>query len=155
MLGNKQIIILINKSERNITHTKLKPTYIKRAKIINDLYRETHLPGRPIYIKGQISNCIYIVKDGIVEIKDDKKVVKTLKEGDFFGALSVIGLTNRFMDAEAKEKTHLYSISVSNLEKIFGENFRTNYILSLINKNVKENAINIMTRQIMNVSKHA
>ena len=104
----------------------------KRAKIINDLYRETHLPGRPIYIKGQISNCIYIVKDGIVEIKDDKKVVKTLKEGDFFGALSVIGLTNRFMDAEAKEKTHLYSISVSNLEKIFGENFRTNYILSLI-----------------------
>ena len=104
----------------------------KRAKIVNDLYRETHLPGRPIYSPGQISNCIYIVKDGVVNIKDDKKVVKTLKEGDFFGDISVIGLTNRFMKAEAKEKTHLYSISVSNLEKIFGENFRTHYILSLI-----------------------
>ena len=104
----------------------------KRAKIVNDLYRETHLPGRPIYSPGQISNCIYIVKDGVVNIKDDKKVVKTLKEGDFFGDMSVIGLTNRFMKAEAKEKTHLYSISVSNLEKIFGENFRTHYILSLI-----------------------
>jgi cGMP-dependent protein kinase len=104
----------------------------KRAKIVNDLYRETHLPGRPIYYPGQISNCIYIVKDGVVNIKDDKKVVKIFKEGDFFGDMSVIGLTNRFMTAEAKEKTHLYSISVSNLEKIFGENFRTHYILSLI-----------------------
>jgi cGMP-dependent protein kinase len=36
------------------------------------------------------------------------------------------------MTAEAKEKTHLYSISVSNLEKIFGENFRTLFIISLI-----------------------
>ena len=104
----------------------------KRAKIVNDLFRETHLPGKPIYIPGQVSNCIYIVKDGIVNIKDNNKVVKTLKEGDFFGAMSVIGLTNRFMTAEAKEKTHLYSISVSNLEKIFGENFRTSFILSLI-----------------------
>ena len=104
----------------------------EKSKIIKDFYRETHIPGRPIYIKGQISNCIYIVKDGLVDIKDDNKVVKTLKEGDYFGDLSVIGLTNRFMDAEAKEKTHLYSISVSNLEKILGENFRTNYMLSLI-----------------------
>jgi len=104
----------------------------KRAKIVNDIYRETHLPGRPIYSPGQISNCIYIVKDGIVNIKDKNKVVKTLKEGDFFGAMSVMGLTNRFMTAEAKEKTHLYSISVSNLEKIFGENFRTLFIISLI-----------------------
>ena len=104
----------------------------QKAKIVNLLYRETHLPGRLIYSKDDISNCMYIVKDGIVNIKDGKNVLKTLKEGDFFGDLSVIGNTNRFMDAEAKEKTHLYSISVSNLEKIFGENFRTNYILSLI-----------------------
>ena len=104
----------------------------ERAKIIKDIYRETHIPGRPIYSKDEISNCIYIIKDGIVDIKDDKKVIKTLGEGEFFGDLSVIGLTNRFMTAEAREKTHLYAISVSNLEKILGENFRTNYILSLI-----------------------
>ena len=104
----------------------------EKAKIIKYFYRETHIPGRPIYTKGDISKCIYIVKDGIIDVKDDKKVVKTLKEGDFFGDLSVIGLTNRFMTTEAREKSHLYSISVSNLEKIFGENFRTNYILSLI-----------------------
>ena len=76
----------------------------KRAKIINDLYRETHVPGRPIFSKDDVSNCIYIVKDGIVEIKDDKKVLKTLKEGDYFGDLSIVGFTNRFLTAEAKKK---------------------------------------------------
>ena len=120
-----------NKSVNNLALFKIIDIG-EKSKIIKDFYRETHIPGRPIYIKGQISNCIYIIKDGFVDIKDGKKVVKTLKEGDYFGDLSVIGLTNRIMDAEAKEKTHLYSISVSNLEKILGENFRTNYMLSLI-----------------------
>ena len=104
----------------------------KRTKIVNDLYRETHIPGRPIFSKDDVSNCLYIIKDGIVEIKDGKKVLKTLKEGDYFGDLSVVGFTNRFLSAEVKEKTHLYSISVFNLEKIFGEQFRTIYLLSIL-----------------------
>ena len=120
-----------NKSVDNLPLFKILDSG-NRTKIIKELFRETHIPGRPIYSKGEISNCIYIVKDGLVNIKDDKKVVKVLKEGDFFGDLSVVGMTNRFMVAEAKEKTHLYSISVSNLEKIFGSNFRSNYLLSLI-----------------------
>jgi CRP-like cAMP-binding protein len=120
-----------NKSVNNLPLFQILPGD-KRAKIINDLYRETHIPGRPIYSKDEVSYCIYIIKDGTVEIKDDKKVIKTLKEGDYFGDLSVVGFTNRFMTAEAKEKTHLYSISVFNLNKIFGEQFRTIYLLSIL-----------------------
>ena len=120
-----------NKSVNNLPLFQILPGDI-RTKIINDLYRETHVPGRLIFSKDEISNCIYIIKDGIVEIKDDKKVLKTLKEGDYFGDLSVVGKTNRFLSAEAVEKTHLYSISVFNLEKIFGEHFRIKYILSIL-----------------------
>ena len=120
-----------NKSVNSLPLFKILPGD-KRTKIVNDLYRETHLPGRPIFSKDEVSNCLYIIKDGIVEIKDGKKVLKTLKEGDYFGDLSVVGFTNRFLTAEAKEKTHLYSISVFNLEKIFGENFRTIYLLSIL-----------------------
>ena len=120
-----------NKSVNNLPLFQILPGD-KRTKIVNDLYRETHLPGRPIFSKDEVSNCLYIIKDGVVEIKDGKKVLKTLKEGDYFGDLSVVGFTNRFLTAEAKEKTHLYSISVFNLEKIFGENFRTIYLLSIL-----------------------
>ena len=120
-----------NKSVNNLPLFQILPKD-KRTKIINDLYRETHVPGRPIFSKDDVSNCIYIVKDGIAEIKDGKNVLKTLKEGDYFGDLSVVGLTNRFLTAEAKEKCHLYSISVFNMEKIFGEQFRTVYLLSIL-----------------------
>jgi len=120
-----------NKSVNNLPLFQILPGD-KRTKIVNDLYRETHIPGRPIFSKDDVSNCLYIIKDGIVEIKDGKKVLKTLKEGDYFGDLSVVGFTNRFLSAEAKEKTHLYSISVFNLEKIFGEQFRTIYLLSIL-----------------------
>ena len=120
-----------NKSVNNLPLFQILPGD-KRTKIVNDLYRETHVPGRPIFSKDEVSNCLYIIKDGVVEIKDGKKVIKTLKEGDYFGDLSVVGFTNRFLTAEAKEKTHLYSISVFNLEKIFGENFRTIYLLSIL-----------------------
>ena len=120
-----------NKSVNNLPLFQILPGD-KRTKIVNDLYRETHIPGRPIFSKDEISYCIYIIKDGVVEIKDDKKVLKTLKEGDYFGDLSVVGLTNRFVTAEAKEKTHLYSISVFNMDKIFGEQFRTIYLLSIL-----------------------
>ena len=120
-----------NKSVNNLPLFQILPTD-KRAKIINDLYRETHIPGRPIFSKDDIANCIYIVKDGEVVLKDDKKVLKVLKEGDYFGDLSVVGLTNRFLTAECKEKTHLYSISVFNMDKIFGEKFRTIYLLSIL-----------------------
>jgi CRP-like cAMP-binding protein len=120
-----------NKSVNNLPLFQILPGD-KRTKIVNVLYRETHIPGRPIFSQDEISYCVYIIKDGIVEIKDDKKVLKTLKEGDYFGDLSVVGLTNRFLTAEAKEKTHLYSISVFNMAKIFGEQFRTIYLLSIL-----------------------
>jgi len=120
-----------NKSVNNLPLFQILPGDI-RTKIINNLYRETHIPGKPIFSKDEVSNCLYIIKDGEVEIKDDKKVLKTLRDGDYFGDLSMVGLTNRFLNAEAKEKTHLYSISVFNLEKIFGDHFRTIYILSIL-----------------------
>ena len=120
-----------NKSVNNLPLFQILPGDI-RTKIINNLYRETHIPGKPIFSKDEVSNCLYIIKDGEVEIKDDKKVLKTLRDGDYFGDLSMVGLTNRFLNAEAKEKTHLYSISVFNLEKIFGEQFRTIYLLSIL-----------------------
>jgi len=120
-----------NKSVNNLPLFQILPND-KRTKIVNHLYRETHIPGQLIFDKDYISNCMYIVKDGVVELKDGNKVLKTLKEGDYFGDLSVVGLTNRFLKAEVKEKTHLYSISVFNMDKMFGENFRTIYLLSIL-----------------------
>ena len=62
-----------NKSVNNLPLFQILPGD-KRAKIINDLYRETHIPGRPIYSKDEVSYCIYIIK--FLLIKMIKKLSK-------------------------------------------------------------------------------
>ena len=44
----------------------------QKIKLANYIYRETHLEGRTIFEKGNISNCIYILKDGSINLKKEK-----------------------------------------------------------------------------------
>ena len=75
----------------------------QKIKIANNIYRETHLEDKVIYEKGRMSNCIYILKDGSVNLKKDGKLMKTLIKGECFGALEVICNSNRITEAIAKE----------------------------------------------------
>ncbi len=84
----------------------------QKIKIANNIYRETHLEDKVIYEKGRMSNCIYILKDGSVNLKKDGKLMKTLIKGECFGALEVICNSNRITEAIAKEKTHILTIPV-------------------------------------------
>ena len=86
-------------------------THAQKTKIINNIFRETRYENQPIYNIDNVANAIYVVKDGKVAIKYKDEVVKMAIEGDFFGELSVLGLTNRFTEAIATVKTHLYSVS--------------------------------------------
>ena len=107
-------------------------THAQKTKIINNIFRETRYANQPIYNIDDVSNAIYVVKDGKVAIKYKDEVVKMAIEGDFFGELSVLGLTNRFTEAIATVKTHLYSVSTFTLQKLYGENYRSILLLSLI-----------------------
>ncbi len=54
-----------SKSVKNLPLFQILPGDSK-TKIINDLYRETHLSGSVIFSKDEVSDCIYIIKDGVV-----------------------------------------------------------------------------------------
>ena len=104
----------------------------KRVKLINNIYRETHLENRSIYEKGNISNCIYVLKDGKVELKKDGKEICSLGKGDYFGLMEVLGNSNRIFEAIPKEKTHLLTIPVYWLQSLNGDNYRSVIALSVI-----------------------
>ena len=74
----------------------------QKIKIANNIYRETHLENKKIYEKGNISNCIYILKDGSINLQRDGKLMKTLSKGECFGAFEVICGNNRITEAIAK-----------------------------------------------------
>ena len=48
----------------------------QKIKLANNIYRETHLENKSIFDKGNISNCIYVLKDGGINLKKDGKVIE-------------------------------------------------------------------------------
>ena len=117
-INNIELFSVINNEQKN--------------KLISNIYRETHITGKSIYEKNSVSNCIYIMKDGTINLKKDGKVISTLKEGDYFGVIEVLGLCNRLNDAVAKEKSHVFSLPIYWLRSLYGKNYRSIIVLSII-----------------------
>ena len=110
----------------------------EKSKLFNNSYTETYNQNHTIYDKGCISNCLYILKDGNVDIKKDGKLVNSLKRGDCFGLPEVLANCNRIFQANSKGKTTLITIPVSSLISLYGDNFRSSVALLMI-KNAFEN----------------
>ena len=112
----------------------------QKIKLSNNIYRQTHLENKTIFEKGNISNCIYILKDGNINLKKDGKVIKSLTKGEYFGTLEVISNSNRITEAVPKEKTHLLALPVFYLKSLYGENYRSVLALSLIKSAFSNNS---------------
>ncbi len=92
----------------------------QKNKILSGILRETRFPENIIYNKNDKSHAIYLVKDGNIDVYNDNKIIRTYKKGELFGVISVLGGCDRLLTIKSKEKSHLYSISVSSLENSFG-----------------------------------
>ena len=79
-----------------------------------------------------MSNCIYILKDGSINLQKDGKTMKNLSKGECFGAFEIICGSNRITEAMAKEKTHLLTIPVFWLKNLYGDNYRSVLAVSII-----------------------
>ena len=104
----------------------------QKIKLLNNIYRETYIENKTIYSQNNVSNCIYVLKDGGINIKKDGKIINTLSKGDHFGALEVLANTNRIYEAVPKEKTHLLSIPVFWLNSLYDKNYRSVLALTLV-----------------------
>ena len=104
----------------------------QKIKLLNNIYRETYIENKTIYSQNNVSNCIYVLKDGGINIKKDGKIISTLSKGDHFGALEVLANTNRIYEAVPKEKTHLLSIPVFWLNSLYDKNYRSVLALTLV-----------------------
>ena len=107
-------------------------TQEQKIKLINNSYRQTYLENLSVYEKNDISNSIYFIKDGSIDIKKDGKIIKTLGEGEHFGFMEILGNSNRIFNAVSKEKSHLLAIPVSWLNTLYGEDYSSVIALSII-----------------------
>lgn len=106
--------------------------YDQKAILCSSLYKETFDAGQMIVKEGEQSHCIFIVKEGEVNIIHQKKPIRTLKKGDNFGERSILIDSVRTMDVVAKSNCVCYSISVPTLKNMLGDNFRKLLYLNFI-----------------------
>ena len=92
----------------------------------SNLVLEEFTQGRLIVKKGELSTCLYIIKEGVVECIDDNGIViRTLKQGENFGERSILVDKKRTLDVIAKTFCVCYSVSVSYLKSMLGDKYRS------------------------------
>ena len=126
--------ISFEENKRNLENISLfSPFDINtKNKLINSIYKEIYFPTKPIFFKGDIAHSLYFIKEGEVDLIKDGKIIKTLKEGDYLGELSVMCKTDRILDAIAKNNCTLLSLPVSHLYKLCRDNYHIELMLSFI-----------------------
>ena len=108
----------------------------------SNLVLEEFNQGRLIVKKGDLSTCLYIIKEGEVECIDDNGIViRTLKQGENFGERSILIDKIRTLDVFAKTFCICYSVSVSYLKSMLGEKYRSFLFLNLTKSAFKNSKI--------------
>ena len=106
--------------------------HYQQAILCVSLIKETFEEGKYIVKEGESADCIYIVKEGEVNIVHDGKVVRTLKRGENFGERSILVQSLRTMDVVAKTNCVCYSISKVTLQNMLGEKYITLLFLNFM-----------------------
>ena len=100
--------------------------------LANNLIQQIYNQGEYICRDGEIGNCMFIIKEGEVDVMKGKKVIRTLKKGENFGQKALLEGDRRTMDVVAKTKCKLYSISSSFFESQLGPQFKEKLYYSFL-----------------------
>ena len=94
--------------------------------ILNDmshhLMKLSYQEGDIICRKGDIADCMYFIREGIIECKKNNKVIRELKYGENFGQRAIYKDFKRSLDIYAKTDVVIYSISYEFFKNEFGDN---------------------------------
>jgi len=108
----------------------------------SSLFKEEFEPKTLIVKKGELANCLYIIKSGEVEcVDDDGNVIRILKSGDNFGERSILVDTKRTMDVITKTKCVCYSISISTLKSMLSDKYRSFLYLNFMKSAFKNSKL--------------
>ena len=95
-----------------------------KNEICSKILKETYEKNDFIVRTGEVSNCVYMIHSGEVDVFMDKEQIRTLKAGDHFGEMGVLMNDKRSTDIIAQTKVVCYVISNETFTGLFGPAFR-------------------------------
>ncbi|MBM84353.1 MAG: hypothetical protein CMJ78_27680 [Planctomycetaceae bacterium] len=89
---------------------------------IGPLLEETRIqPGETLFEKGDLGNCMYVIRSGRVRVHDGDKTIRELTESDIFGEMSVLDPLPRSASVTAMEESLLYHLDQETLLELMAE----------------------------------
>ncbi len=81
------------------------------------------IPGETIVRRGQIGNQLYFINKGTVEVfaPDDRAVIATLSDGDFFGEMALLSRQPRANTVVAIDYCNLYTLERKKFDQVLEE----------------------------------
>ena len=105
-------------------------------------YEKKLTPGEIIFKEGDAGNEMYLIKSGSVKITKriggKEKVLAVLKEGDFFGEMSVLDGSLRSASATTEEETELITIDREAFLAQARKNPFIQYVIETLIKRLRE-----------------
>ena len=97
-----------------------------------------------VFKEGSEGDCLYIIKEGAVNciIKKgtfEESCIKTMKSEEFFGEISIILKSKRYLSVVTDKKCILYEISVKEFIEALGENFKEIILYSIFKSLLLQN----------------
>jgi serine phosphatase RsbU (regulator of sigma subunit) len=80
------------------------------AEIASLLVEQTLAAGQPVFEKGEMGTCMYIIASGRVRVLDGPRIVDDLGPGEVFGEMAVLDSAPRSASVAALEDTSLFGL---------------------------------------------
>ena len=100
--------------------------------IATSMYNFSFDMNQKIFLEGDISDSLYIIKNGEVECEKDGVVIRTLKSKDYFGEYAILFDLSRTLTVKAKTRISIYKIGTNLLEDSLGKDYKSIIIKSIL-----------------------
>lgn len=108
------------------------------SKLAQKIVSEKYEAGKTVIQKGDIGQTMYIIFSGNLKVHDGEHTVASLKQGDFFGELSLLDREPRSMSVTALEETILGSLDRNDFYEVLREfPEMTKDIIAVLNRRLR------------------
>ncbi|CAG9322017.1 unnamed protein product [Blepharisma stoltei] len=116
-------------------------TISQKEKILDIIITQEFSDGEIIVNEGDLSEFIYIIKEGTAICKKNNIDIKELKRGDYFGEQSLLYKTKKTMCVVSKGKAKILCLSRSDIYRVLGDFLQKILHKNCIKKAIKRNEI--------------
>ncbi len=86
--------------------------------ILNASTWKNYDEGENIIVEGELDDCFYIIVSGMVVVKKNNKIIRTLELGDCFGEMGYLAKTKRTASISAEVATSLIKINSTVISQV-------------------------------------